>query len=166
MRQVKLKQVKLKIETSFSENRGAAIAVEYLNSGEITLRDGLEVALSCLFAPLGAAAKGASQSEVKSRREISRTIFETYMNLAISRAEIEETETSCTTEVEAEAHFTRGDTKLEDSTPTVTHPLDSKREGEESSVLRLEKAEPAMTSSRETESSLAVSGINFDDEEF
>ena len=35
-----------------------------------------------------------------------------------------------------------------------------------SSVLRLEKAEPAITSSRETESSNAVSGINFDDEEF
>ena len=164
MRQVKLKQVKLKIETSFSENRGAAIAVEYLNSGEITLRDGLEVALSCLFAPLGAAAKGASQSEVKSRREISRTIFETYMNLAMSRAEVNETEKSCTTEVEA--HVTRGDTKFEDSTPTVTHPLDSKREGEESSVLGLFKSESAMTSSRDNESSNAVSGINFDDEEF
>ncbi len=144
-------QIKFKMNTSFSTQKGAGIGMKYPNSGEIRARDGVEVAIACLFAPIGAALEGATLSEVKARREISRSIFETYMNLAISRAEIEETETSCTREVEVEDNLWSNETKLSDSTPTVVHLLDSEREGEES---------------RENESSNAVSGINFDDEEF
>lgn len=83
-----MRQVRLKIDTSFAESKNAAKAVEYLNSGEILLRDGLEIALSCMFSPIAAAAEGASLSEIKQRCEVSRTQFETYMNLAMSRAEV------------------------------------------------------------------------------
>ncbi len=81
-----MRQVRLKIDTSFAESKNAAIAIEYLNSGEIFIRDGLEIALSCLFSPLGAAASGESPSQVQLRCELSRTQFETYMTLAINRA--------------------------------------------------------------------------------
>ena len=82
-----MSQVRININTSFSENKSAGIAAKFLNSGEIFLRDGIEIAISCLFAPLGAAVEGASPSAVKKRCEISRMQFETYMNLAMSRAE-------------------------------------------------------------------------------
>ena len=75
-------QIRLKIDTTFSEKKGAGIALEYLSSGEISLRGGIEIALSCFFAPIGAAVGGATLSEVQARCELSRMQFETYMNLA------------------------------------------------------------------------------------
>ncbi len=79
-----MSQIRLKIDTTFLENKGAGIAVKYLNQEEIPLRDALGLALSCLFSPIGAAETGASQSEVEARIKISRIQFETYMNLAYS----------------------------------------------------------------------------------
>ena len=143
MRQVKLKQVKLKIDTSFSENRDAARAILYLKSGEINLRDGIEISLACLFAPIGAAVAGASQSEVKTKCEMSRTIFETYMNLAMSRAELREEDKSLSVE-----------TKLLNSTThnnADTSNLSSPSQSEEK---------------REGDKSPTLTKINFDEEEF
>ena len=65
-----MSQIRLKIDTTFLENKGAGIAVKYLNQEEIPLRDALGLALSCLFSPIGAAETGASQSEVESRSEL------------------------------------------------------------------------------------------------
>ncbi len=86
MRQAR--QVRLKIQTSFAENRDVAIALTYLKSGEINLRSGIEIALSCLFAPIGAAVGGSSLSAVKARCEVSRMQLETYLNLALSRVKV------------------------------------------------------------------------------
>ncbi|MDJ0575415.1 MAG: hypothetical protein QNJ65_09660 [Xenococcaceae cyanobacterium MO_234.B1] len=79
-----MRQARLNINTSFSTEKGAGIAMKYLNKEEIPLRDALGLALSCLFSPIGAAETGASQSEVEARIKISRIQFETYMNLAYS----------------------------------------------------------------------------------
>ncbi len=82
-----MSQVRININTSFSENKSAGIAAKYLNKGEISLRNGLELAISCLFSPLGSADDGATLAEVKARCEVSRTVFETYMRLALSRVD-------------------------------------------------------------------------------
>ncbi len=79
-----MSQARLNINTSFSTEKGAGIAMKYLNQEEIPIRDALGLALSCLFSPIGAAETGASQSEVEARIKISRIQFETYMNLAYS----------------------------------------------------------------------------------
>ena len=79
------KQIPLQIKTSFSEGKPAGQGAKYLNSGEIDVRCGIEIALGCVFAPLGAAANGASYQEVERMVARSRTQFEIYMNLALSR---------------------------------------------------------------------------------
>ncbi len=79
------KQVPLKINTTFVETKPAGLAAQYLNSGEIDTRAGVEIAIRCLFAPLGAAASGASRREVEALIAASRTQFEIYLNLALSR---------------------------------------------------------------------------------
>ena len=78
-------QIKFKIDTTFSENISAGMAAKYLNSREILLRDGIEIAISCLFAPIAAAVEGATLSEVEEQCKKSRIQFETYMSLAMSR---------------------------------------------------------------------------------
>jgi len=45
------KQYPLKIDTTFRETKPAGLAAKYLNSGEIEPRTGVEIAISCLFAP-------------------------------------------------------------------------------------------------------------------
>lgn len=77
---------RLNIDTTFIDSKGAGIATKYLNSGEITVRDGIEVAISCVFTPLGLASQGGTIEEVERLIEISRTQFETYMSLAVCRA--------------------------------------------------------------------------------
>jgi len=81
------KQYPLKIDTTFRETKPAGLAAKYLNSGEIEPRTGVEIAISCLFAPLGAATNGASRQEVEAIVAASRTQFEVFCALALSRCE-------------------------------------------------------------------------------
>ena len=146
-----MRQIRVKIDTTFSEHRPAGIGAKYLNSGEIRARDGVELAITCLFTPIGAAMEGATLSEIKQRQEIARTIFETWMNLATSRAEVNEENNKLSVE-----------TKLSESTysnlgferSSVTSALDSER----------------LTSSEElkefTSTPVLDEEINFEDEEF
>lgn len=82
-----MERVRLSIETSFNQSQNAAIAAKYLKEGEIPMKEGIEIALSCLFAPLGAASEGASVERIKSLIQTSRVQFETYMNLALCQLE-------------------------------------------------------------------------------
>ena len=79
------KQIPLKINTTFVETKPAGLGAHYLKSGEIDTRAGIEIAIGCLFAPLGAAVSGASRREVEALIAASRTQFEIYLNLALSR---------------------------------------------------------------------------------
>ncbi|CAA9569569.1 hypothetical protein AVDCRST_MAG81-1446 [uncultured Synechococcales cyanobacterium] len=81
------KQYPLKIDTSFTDTKPAGLAAKYLNSGEIHPRAGIEIAISCLFAPLGAAINGASRQEVEGIVAASRTQFEVFCALALSRCQ-------------------------------------------------------------------------------
>jgi ABC-type arginine transport system permease subunit len=81
------KQYRLKLDTKFIESIPAGQAAKFLNSGEIDLRTGVEIAIACLFAPLGAAIDGATQSEVERLIAISHTQMETYFALALSRCQ-------------------------------------------------------------------------------
>jgi len=81
------KQYRLKLDTKFVESIPAGLAAKFLNSGEIDLRAGVEIAIACLFAPLGAAIDGASQSEVEKLIAASHTQMETYFALARSRCQ-------------------------------------------------------------------------------
>ncbi|GFE72212.1 hypothetical protein [Chroococcus sp. FPU101] len=81
------KQYPLKIETTFIETKPAGLAAKYLNSGEIQLRAGVEIAIACLFAPLGAALSGASRKDIEQLIAISRTQSETYFALALNRCQ-------------------------------------------------------------------------------
>jgi hypothetical protein len=81
------KQYRLKLDTKFVESIPAGLAAKFLNSGEIDLRAGVEIAIACLFAPLGAAIDGASPSEVERLIAASRTQTETYFALALSRCQ-------------------------------------------------------------------------------
>lgn len=82
------KRSRLFIDTSFSLKTNAGIALKYLQSEDMNSRDGIKVALACLFAPLGYAFNGASINEVKAKCSQSRTTFETYMKLALDRADL------------------------------------------------------------------------------
>ncbi len=139
------KQYRVKVDTTFSENKSAGVGARYINSGEMTIRDAIEIACTCLFAPIGGAAAGESISKVKARQEISRTIFETYMSLALSRAEVSEGEDSTW----AENKVLPTEIKLEDTRLTM--------EREENSSMESEKLQ---------ECSSSVTKIYFDDEEF
>lgn len=136
-----MRQIKLKLfPTTFSENIAAGIAAKYLNSGEIVVRDGIEIAISCLFAPLGAAIEGASREEVEERCEISRTLLETYISLALTRVQ-----NPCLS-------------------PENINEIDS---GEKPEInLSKETDSPINTNGFFTESDGELVGINFDDEEF
>jgi hypothetical protein len=79
------KQYSLKIDTTFIETKPAGLAAKYLNSGEIHPRAGVEIAISCLFGPLGAALNGAGRQEVESLIAASRTQFEVFCALALNR---------------------------------------------------------------------------------
>ncbi len=116
-----MRQVRFNIDTTFSENKRAAMGVKYLNSGEIPSRTGTELAISCLLTPLGYAVFGGSLQEVDSQIEISRTIFESYMNLARNRAESNEKS---------------NETKVEDLTEFVTADMRA-RESEEEALTEI-----------------------------
>lgn len=90
------KQHRLVIDTRYSETTPVGLAVKYLNSREVRLRDALEVAISCYYAPLAAAIEGATQEEVMAYIERSRTQFEVNCGLALSR---------CTPGVRKEKHY-------------------------------------------------------------
>jgi len=81
------KQYPLTIDTTFAETKPAGLAAKYLNSGEIYPRAGVEIAISCLFAPLGAAISGVSRQEVEGIIAASRTQFEVFCALALSRCQ-------------------------------------------------------------------------------
>ena len=142
-RQTKLKDscTELIIDTRFSGNKDIAIALRYLKSGEIDLRTGIEIALSCLFAPIGAAVSGESQGAVKARCEVSRMQLETYLTLALSRfgAKV----ASYSTEIEAEDSFLPVEKTRSDALVAVAS-------------SRVEET---------TESKSSYTFINFDDEE-
>jgi len=138
-----MRQIRVNIDTTFSEHRPAGIGARYLNSGEIRVRDGVELAITCLFTPIGAAMEGATLSEIKQRQEIARTIFETWMNLATSRAEVNEENKKLSVE---------------------THWSDSGFEG--SSVTSALDSESMNCSEEFTSTPVLEEEINFDDEEF
>lgn len=75
------------LDTTFSLSLDIGKAVKYLNSGEIPLRDATEIALASFYCPLAAAQEGASVRQVEALIEVSRTQFETYMSLAVSRSQ-------------------------------------------------------------------------------
>ena len=78
-------QIRFKLNTTFVDTGGAGKATRFLNNGNITKREGTEIALSCVFAPLALAVEGASIEEVNYGIEQSRALFETYMGLALTR---------------------------------------------------------------------------------
>ncbi len=88
------RRIKLEVNTSFLERGVAGKGAKYLKSGEISLRDGLEIAISCCFGPLGAVIDGASRAEVEQIGQRSRAQLETYINLALNRCEESETVSS------------------------------------------------------------------------
>lgn len=81
------KQIPVKIDTTFIDTKPAGLAAKYLNSGEIDLRAGVEIAISCLFAPLGAVINGANRQEVEGIVAASRTQFEVFCALALNRCQ-------------------------------------------------------------------------------
>ena len=138
-----MRQVRFNIDTTFSENKRAAMGVKYLNSGEIPSRTGTELAISCLLTPLGYAVFGGSLQEVDSQIEISRTIFESYMNLARNRAESDEKSLAQENGDEIANAVLANETKVEAKAELVT-----------ADIAQSESEEEALTE------------INFDDEEF
>ena len=148
-----MRQVRLKIDTSFAESKNAAIAIEYLNSGEIFIRDGLEIALSCLFSPLGAAASGESLSQVRLRCELSRAQFETYMTLAINRAKALKLLSEESQEIEVSS-------ELETISPTQSDNQETVMVSESFS----HSEETVMASGKSSDDKPLY--INFDEEEF
>ena len=164
-----MRQIRLKIDTTFSSNKGAGIAINYLNSGEIPLRNGLDLALSCLFSPIGAAIAGASQSEVESRIEMSRTQFELYVNLALSYLNKDQ---FCPLQPNSNHPELNGAAKTNGATKVLTMedftiPVTSHSSPNPNSEPDLENPSQNSTESV-TRSSLSEDGdyINFDEEEF
>lgn len=95
-----MKRVKFNLNTTFITSLKIGKVIEYLNKENIPLRDAIEIALTCFYYPLAAASKGESIEQIKASIETSRAQFETYIGLAVSRAErefnlaIEETKTN------------------------------------------------------------------------
>ena len=81
------KRVSFKIDTTYKEQTGAGFGAFYLNQGEIAKREGVGQAVGCLFAPLGAALRGATRQEIEELIAISRTQLELYMNMALTRCQ-------------------------------------------------------------------------------
>ena len=75
----------IKIVTRFSDSTRAGRAACYLNSGEIDKRIALEVALTCVFAPLREAQEGATLDELEESIAQSQAVWDGYMNLARQR---------------------------------------------------------------------------------
>jgi hypothetical protein len=93
------KQHPLKIDTTFIETKPAGLAAKYLNSGEIHSRAGVEIAIACVFAPLGAAIDGASRDRVEQLIAASRTQIETYFALALNRCAFDKSESQTTAQI-------------------------------------------------------------------
>ena len=75
----------VKIVTRFSDSTRAGRAACYLNSGEVDKRIALEVALTCVFAPLREAQEGATPDELEESISQSQAVWDGYMNLARQR---------------------------------------------------------------------------------
>lgn len=75
----------LDVSTRFSETTRAGRAAGYLSSGEIDRRSGVEVAITCLFAPLREAQEGATEDEIEQSIAISQAQWELYMDMARNR---------------------------------------------------------------------------------
>jgi hypothetical protein len=75
----------IEVSTRFSETTRAGRAAGYLSSGEIDRRSGVEVAITCLFAPLREAQEGATEDEVEQSIAISQAQWELYMGMARNR---------------------------------------------------------------------------------
>lgn len=71
------------IKTTFVENKPAGLGTKYLNSGVIEPGAGVELAIICLYGPLGTARGGGTRSEIDAAISESRRIFENYMDLAL-----------------------------------------------------------------------------------
>ena len=88
------KRIRVKVDTTFVETGLAGKGARYLKSEGITVRDGIQLAIGCLFGPLGAVIDGASRTEVEQIGERSRAQLETYINLALNRCQESETVSS------------------------------------------------------------------------
>lgn len=74
------KQQSLRCNMSWTEPHLAAYACKYLNSGEfIDKRTGLQLALACLYGPLGLANSGGTADEVEIAISKAQMIFESQM---------------------------------------------------------------------------------------
>jgi hypothetical protein len=75
----------IEVSTRFSETTRAGRAAGYLSSGEIDRRSGVEVAITCLFAPLREAQEGATEDEIEQSIAISQAQWVLYMDMARNR---------------------------------------------------------------------------------
>ena len=73
---------RLRIDARYPEESPEAYGVEYLHSDEISVRKGVGLAVSILFAPLGALRKGASLDEVNALIARADRVFTSYKTLA------------------------------------------------------------------------------------
>lgn len=71
------------IKTTLVENKPAGLGAKYLNCGVIEPVVGVELAILCLYGPLGIARSGGSRCEIDTAIAQSRRIFEKYMDLAL-----------------------------------------------------------------------------------
>lgn len=71
------------IKTTSVENKDAGLGAKYLNSGVIELSAGVELAIACLYGPLGTAIGGGMSSEIAEAIFESRRTFDKYMDLAL-----------------------------------------------------------------------------------
>lgn len=150
-----MERVRFSFEATFSPSQNAALAAKYLTSGEMAQGKEIEIALSCLFAPLGAASEGASANKVKSLIETSRIQFETYMSLALCRLENHSdisTDESCPTQE-------KSDDLLEDEE-------DDLLEDEEDDLLEDEEKEVRTRFNLDNKEKEVGTILNLDDEEF
>jgi len=73
------------IKTTLVENKPAGLGAKYLNCGVIEPGAGVELAIICLYGPLGTARRGGNRSEVDAAIAESRQIFEKYMDLTLQQ---------------------------------------------------------------------------------
>lgn len=71
------------IKTTSVEHKPAGLGAKYLNSGVIEPCAGVELALACLYGPLGVAMAGQISNEIEAAISASRQVFQTYMDLAL-----------------------------------------------------------------------------------
>jgi hypothetical protein len=99
----KIKQVEFKIETSFSSTKLVYEAIKYLKSNEIDFRKGVELALVCLFSPIGGVFAGESREEIQNRIETSKRIFQAWIETAEKPIDSSATELKLAIETEKNA---------------------------------------------------------------